>query len=111
MRGEQTEAALKDFRRAGGSLARQNGGGDSALRRPTRMQEFGLRPIHPALQQAGREASADSRRLRHLVRVEPQQFGRKISDAERREQSRRMKAALVKLAGCDAADAAGDFVA
>src|SRR5271165_3688030 len=110
MRGEQSEASLEDFRRTGGSFARQDGGGDSALRRPTGMQELGLRPIHPTLQQAGGKASADARRLRHAVRVETQQLGCEVSNAEGCEEPRWMEAALVKLAGRDAADTAGDLV-
>src|SRR5580698_1293282 len=90
MRRKQTESPLENFRRARGALARQNGSGNSALRCPTGMQELGLRSIHPALQQTGGKAPANPRRLRHLSRIEPQQFGRKVSDAESSEQAGRM---------------------
>src|SRR5438874_1824972 len=109
MRCEQTKAALEDFRRTGRALARQNRGGYPALCRPPRMEELGLGPVHPALQQAGCKASADARRLRHLVRIEPEQSGCEIAGPERRKQAGRMKAALMKLPGRHAADPAGNL--
>src|ERR1035441_2175763 len=111
MGSKQTEAALEDLCRTRSPLARQHGSGNPTLRRPTRMQKLGLCPIHPALQQAGCKASADPRRMCHAVRIESQQFRCKISNAERCEQSRRMKAALVKLPGRHTADTARDLVA
>ena len=41
----------------------------------------------------------------------PSNLAREIRRAERREQSSRMKSALMQFAGRHAADAAGDFVA
>src|ERR1700733_11049602 len=111
VRSEQTEPTLEDFRRARGALARQNSGGYAALRRPPGMQKLGLRSIHPALKQTRCKASATPRCLRHLARIEPQQFRRNVSDAEGGEQPCRMKAALMKLPGRNAAHTAGDLVA
>ena len=95
-------------RRPGPSQKRR---GDAALRGPSRMQEFRLRPIHPALENARGKTAADASRPRQRVGVEAQQLAGEVGDAERREQSARMESETMELAGRDAADAARDLVA
>ena len=111
VRGEQSEASLEHLCRPGHALARENGGGDPALRRPSRVQELRVRPIDPAFQDARGEAAADAGGARHLLGIQAKQPAGQIRHPEWREQSRWMKAPPVELSRRDAADAAGYFVA
>src|SRR6185369_14907573 len=87
------------------------GGGDAALGRPAGMEEFRLRPVDPAFQQAGGEAAGYAGGIGHLRRREGEQLGREEGRAESGEESRGMEAPAVELPRRHAADAAGDLIA
>src|SRR5262249_54528335 len=71
VRREQSPASLKTLRRPSRPRASQDRRCDAALCRPPRMQELGLRPVHPAFEQPRSEAPRNPRRSRHGVGVEP----------------------------------------
>ena len=62
VRSEKSPASFEYLGRARHSRASEQRRGDPALRRPTRMQELGLRPVHPAFDQSRGEASSDAGR-------------------------------------------------
>src|SRR5580700_3028300 len=97
VRGEQPEAAFEDLCRTRNARSRQQRRRDSALRRPSWVQELGLRAVHPTLQQSRGEATCDARRLGLSFGVESQYLAGEIGCAESCEQSGGMKAALVQF--------------
>ena len=74
------------------------------------MKKLGLRAIHPAFQQPGREAPRDPGCAGHGIRIHAEQLAREISSSEGREQAGGMEAATMQFARGNAAHAAGNFV-
>ena len=71
------------------------------------MQELGIRPVDPALEQASGEAATRSGGVCESRRIKPDQLTGTKRDPEWREQPGRMKSAAMKLSCGHAADATG----
>ena len=85
-------------------------GGDPALRREAGVQKLRLRTVHPALEEPGGATAGRAGGPGQLLDAEPEDLSRAHGNAERREESGRMKAAAMELPGRHAAHAAGDLV-
>ena len=110
VRREQAEAPFEDPGRTSDAVLGEHRRRDSALRRPSRMQELGVRTVDPALEQASGEAATRAGRGRELRRIEPNQLAGAERDPEGRKQPGRVKSAPMKLSCGHAADATGHLV-